>query len=108
MLLRDLYTSGERLLAALESADPRAMARCLEERADLRERVQHAGSFASQPGYDEWGARIVEQHRMVDHALAESLLAVERRQIELERAESAQQRYAPSRRSGVLREGLAA
>lgn len=108
MLLRDLHASGERLLAALDAGDTGAIGACLEERAALRERVQQAGAFTDQPGYAEWGVRVVQQHRRIDRTLAGSLLDVERRQANLERAQVAQRRYVPRPSGGILTEGLSA
>jgi hypothetical protein len=108
MLLRDLHACGERLLTALTASDPELLGHSLTERADLLARIEAAGAFEDQPEFSRWGARVIEQHRAIDQALVRSLLEVERRMADLDRAEAAQKRYAPAPSGGVLRHGLAA
>ncbi len=108
MLLRDLYACGTRLLAALSKPDPEGLGELLIERSNLSERVEQSGAFEQQPGFAEWGERIVAQHRAIDRALTSSLLHVERRMADLDRAESAQRRYSPHAGRSVLRDGLTA
>ncbi len=108
MLLRKLHDCGTRLLAALAKPDPEGLGELLIERSNLAQQVEQSGAFEHQSGFDEWGERIAAQHRAIDRALTSSLLHVERRMADLDRAESAQRRYVPHTGRSVLRDGLTA
>ncbi len=108
MLLRDLYDCGTRLLASLSTPNPEGLGELLIERSNLTARVEQSGAFDQQPGFAEWGNKIVDQHRAIDRALTSSLLHVERRMADLDRVERAQRRYVPTGGRSMLRDGLTA